>query len=204
MGCPLFLYLYFVPVKPYNRCIMWTYLQLLGLFLLILFIAYIAVIYYGKKQPDNKDKMMNAFLWGALIFYFCFLFSLTFGVGRRTPEFILFDAEKIQARLKFGCNLMPFKTIKSLFRYNYSLDYILVNLVGNIAALMPLGVLFPMRFSSAKKCFNFTLMVVGVVVFIEVVQFVFNVGALDIDDLILNVLGAELIFVIYKIFTKKA
>ena len=69
---------------------------------------------------------------------------------------------------------------------------------------MPLGVLLPMRFSSAKKWLPFTLMTIAVVVFIEVVQFIFNVGALDIDDLILNVLGAELIFVIYKIFTKKA
>lgn len=163
-----------------------------------------AVIFYGKRQPEGKDKMMNAFLWGALIFYFCFLFSLTFGVGRRTPEFILFDEEMLQSRLKFGCNLVPFKTIKSLFKYNFSIDYILVNLIGNVAALMPLGLLLPMRFSSAKKWFPFTLMTIAVVVFIEVVQFVFNVGALDIDDLILNVLGAELIFVIYKIFTKKA
>lgn len=45
-------------------------------------------------------------------------------------------------------------------------------------------------------------MVTGVVIFIETVQFFFGVGKLDIDDLILNVGGAVIVFWLFRVITK--
>ena len=174
------------------------YAKLLAIFILSIVALFIAVRGYINKNPEKRNLAMKVFLWIVLVYYFIFLFILTFGFGRNTPVLVFSSKELFIERLKTGCNMIPFKTITSLFQNDYSKGFITVNLIGNLGALMPLGLLFPLLFPKAKKSLTFTLMTTLVVIFIELVQFIFCVGAFDIDDLILNVSGALIVYGVFK------
>ena len=179
----------------------YNYAILLGLFLLIVGFSYIAVRVYGKKNPLNKDHAIKIYFRVILAFYFFFLFSLTFNINRETAE-IAFDRDTLLTRLYKDSNLVPFRTIRSICQNDFLSSFAIINIVGNIGALMPLGVLLPLVFPKARKLLPFILMVTGVVLFIEIVQLIFGVGKLDIDDLILNVAGAVIAFGLFRIITK--
>ena len=85
--------------------------------------------------------------------------------------------------------------------------FCLKNLLGNIALFLPLGILLPLvsdRSGSLKRVllFGFCLSLS-----IETIQFVLrfvgNDRAVDIDDVLLNTLGACLGFVIYRLVIRK-
>ncbi len=94
-------------------------------------------------------------------------------------------------------NFTPFKTIKMYIDYAYKLNSV-ENLAGNVLVFVPFGFLFPM---AAREGDRFFVMLINVFVFvlgIEVFQLFSAFGAFDVDDLLLNCLGAILGFGIYK------
>ena len=103
-------------------------------------------------------------------------------------------------------NLVPFGYSFKCFRW--TLDphsglrtFCVLNLIGNVALFLPLGFLLPV---SDRGCSFKRLLLVAVCfsLSIEAIQFVFlflgNARAVDIDDVILNTLGACLGFALYK------
>ena len=64
---------------------------------------------------------------------------------------------------------------------------------------MPYGIFLPLIFKKMKKYYKFLITMIFIVVVIELLQFITMSGACDIDDLILNVLGASIIYFIAKI-----
>ena len=174
------------------------YAKLLGFFILFVGLLFVVLSIYTNKNPDKKRRAMKGYLWIVLVCYFIFLFVLTFGIGRSTPVWVFSSKECFINRLKTGFNIIPFKNIISLFQNDYTKGYFIVNLIGNLGALMPLGLLFPLLFPNARKPLTFTLMTTLVVLFIELVQFIFCVGAFDIDDLILNVSGALIVYGVFN------
>lgn len=102
-------------------------------------------------------------------------------------------------------NFIPFKTIIPYLGGKPSVFIAIENLLGNIFAFIPLGFLLPLLFKRCNKIKNTFLISVGISLFIEVIQLIFYLGACDIDDLILNILGSLLGFGIYYLiiyFTK--
>ncbi len=101
-------------------------------------------------------------------------------------------------------NLIPFKTILNLiinFKY-FELEVWVYNLFGNIAAFIPLGILLPVVLGMKRKL---TATVVFSMVFLlsaEAAQLIFRVGVFDIDDIILNMAGVILGYVIYKLIVR--
>lgn len=82
-------------------------------------------------------------------------------------------------------NLEPFATIKIQLRY-LSEGWARFNLIGNTIPFIPFGFLLPM--SCRKKCSLGKVLLVGLlfVLLAETVQFYANLGAFDVDDIILN------------------
>jgi len=81
--------------------------------------------------------------------------------------------------------------------------FCVINTVGNVVLFLPLGVLLPLvssRFRLLKRVLVFACCLS---LSIEVIQFVLrffgNARAVDIDDVILNTLGACLGFAVYKV-----
>ena len=111
------------------------------------------------------------------------------------------------ARLCDHINLIPGATI-----YEYSIDMLIpsakiksmiasINLIGNLALFLPMGFLLPCISTKFKSFIKITLWVTVIVALVELTQLVTLLGMCDIDDLILNVLGAQIGYLIYKIFS---
>ena len=109
-----------------------------------------------------------------LVLYLLVLFALTMAPTRRLPIQMV--------------NLIPFKTIMAgIQRGGLLLN---VNVLGNIVAFVPLGVLLPAlsrRLSAPAAVLCASAFVSGS---IEVLQWLFARRVADIDDVILNVVGA--------------
>lgn len=95
-------------------------------------------------------------------------------------------------------NFMPFKTIKMYIDYAYKLNSV-ENLAGNVLVFVPFGFLFPMAAAEGKRFFVMLLNAFVFVLGIEVFQLFSAFGAFDVDDILLNCLGASAGFGVYSI-----
>lgn len=96
-------------------------------------------------------------------------------------------------------NFIPFKTIVFYLKGDYvNLSIAVNNLVGNLILLLPLGLLLPFMFKRCQKLSSVVAIAFITSLIIEVIQFVLQIGMADIDDVILNSLGAILGYIFYK------
>jgi glycopeptide antibiotics resistance protein len=89
-------------------------------------------------------------------------------------------------------NIIPLRTIIEYSTSGYNAIAITTNLLGNIAAFMPMGFLLPIVFSKLNRIRKVIYVSFISALLIELMQYILRVGASDIDDVILNVLGAVL------------
>jgi glycopeptide antibiotics resistance protein len=103
---------------------------------------------------------------------------------------LLFDYEKI---LPFWLNLKPF-----VYLFDYpTMKEALLNLIGNTAMFVPLGIVWPAVFRKLDSHRKVIAAGVGVSLTIEILQLPFFDRATDIDDLILNSAGFLMGYGIY-------
>lgn len=103
---------------------------------------------------------------------------------------------------RFQMNLVPFRTIteyiKAIVDDSMNLDIPVTNLFGNLLMFFPWGMYLPLfwkRFKQWKRYLAVTLITLLVT---EAVQLFMRLGSFDIDDLILNLAGAMLGFLMWK------
>ena len=125
-------------------------------------------------------------LYLALLAYFMF-FSEEFG---RT------DADR-----EYAYNLVLFREISRYFLYYDRLGFTLfmINIVGNVAAFMPFGFILPVISRRSRRWYNTVMFGFLFSLTLETLQLVFRVGSFDVDDMVLNTLGASLGFVSYRV-----
>lgn len=98
-------------------------------------------------------------------------------------------------------NFIPFMTIAPYLLGEQGLVIVGVNLLGNIALLVPLGLLAPLIFRSiTARQASMLALVTGLI--IEMLQVILQLGIFDVDDIILNALGVMTGYGIYTIFSK--
>ena len=99
----------------------------------------------------------------------------------------------------YAVYLVPFSTILSYIRHavdgTLPLRTVLYNMAGNVLLLLPTGLLLPSIWPAFRKFWKCLLVCAAISTGIEVIQFLFTVTGLisrttDIDDVILNSLGA--------------
>ena len=74
-------------------------------------------------------------------------------------------------------------------------------LLLNLAAFIPMG-FFTCLFTKGKNKYKHTYLVLVIPVLIEVLQYIFSTGALDINDIILNVISGIMGVIAYAVFSK--
>ncbi|MDQ1145937.1 glycopeptide antibiotics resistance protein [Bacillus sp. SORGH_AS 510] len=96
-------------------------------------------------------------------------------------------------------NLEPFTTIS--FYLSGKVDGLIsfYNLAANIGLFLPYGILLRIKHASIARVLIAPIISITV---IELLQFFTHRGSMDIDDLILNVLGIYLGCILYPIFKK--
>lgn len=111
--------------------------------------------------------------------------------------------------LRMKVNLKPFSTIRNylnvLLHYPESSEYgkCFIELLGNVLMFIPAGWLLPRIFPHMRKFFLFLLTCVLSIFFVEALQLLTLLGWFDIDDVILNLSGMLIGFIIYAITSKK-
>lgn len=111
-------------------------------------------------------------------------------------------------RLQSNINLTPLYTIKLYLRIlresnsNALLRHALINLVGNVVMFIPLGIFMPGIFLKKPGFFSTIFTVAAMIIAVELVQLVTLLGSCDVDDLILNLLGAAIGYFLWKFYKK--
>jgi glycopeptide antibiotics resistance protein len=154
------------------------------------------------KPRKEKYKL---YLW-LLFFAYCiiafWLLFLQVGATERASYFTsrkvhyipfesTFHSVKLAVTNKFG------PPHKLHFRY-----ITIRNIVGNILLFLPWGFLAPILFYKTRRFKNVVVSAVLISLFVETTQFIFVVGVADIDDVILNTLGAMVGFYLLYFFEK--
>ena len=96
-----------------------------------------------------------------------------------------------------GDNFIPFKEI---FRYEFGSSYFIKNIVGNVIMFMPYG--FYLGYFASQKNTKLTIFLLFLAsISIEVTQLLIG-RVFDVDDVILNVFGGIIGYIIYRFFDK--
>ncbi|MWV43316.1 VanZ family protein [Paenibacillus sp. HJL G12] len=141
----------------------------------------------------NNYRILKWLAWIIFLGYSACLFYWMFrGFGRTTRE-------------GFSYNLMPLTTIFSyIFNMNrHNIGTTIINLAGNIGVFMPFGVILPFIFEKLRRYSLFLACFTGSILILEFMQTVLRVGTGDIDDVILNDIGASAGFILYRFCVAK-
>lgn len=167
------------------------------LLFLLAFFFYLGTFLLSKYLKSNKP--MKIYLYAIFILYIITLIKLTLfdsDYGRVGLNFFDWSKENFEVYVRNN-NLIPFKTIiEDITRQD---RVAIINLLGNLIAFAPMGLFLPLLFKKQNKLKNFIFTNIAIILVIEVLQFLSLSGSFDIDDLILNLLGALLIYGLYKI-----
>lgn len=161
----------------------------LAITVLLLF-AWIVIGVVRRKQ----DSFFQLLLQSSFYVY-------VFSVLTLTGYFILFREvsahgwwDKMMFRVDHhkGVNFVPLWSIKMYGLLSYQV-------IGNFIMLLPLGIYLPLLYKNMQGFFKVLLTCMLFSASIELMQLVTNFRVTDVDDIILNTLGAGLGFIIYAV-----
>lgn len=134
----------------------------------------------------------------SLVVYIAILFILLFvrQRGNWWTDLSMFEYARMHL------NLIPFRTIggyvDAMINQTMNFNIPLENLLGNLFMFLPAGMYLPFfseKVDSIKKCM---LGMIPIFFVIELGQFLTKRGAFDIDDLILNMVGAVIGYLLFQ------
>ncbi|MFC9447259.1 VanZ family protein [Bacillus cereus] len=148
-----------------------------------------------KAMQSSTQKYVQWIGWGLFLPYsFVLLFKLLLGrpafyFGNLKYFFETGDWHAIHGGL---INLVPFRsTIRYLTEFDsYNLDIVLMNTLGNVIIFIPFGFLLPLLFKQINNVKMASKIFIKFILLIESLQLLTFTGVFDIDDIILNMLGA--------------
>ena len=164
---------------------------------------YLGGLLLSKYRKDNKPMKIN--LWIFFGLYLLLFITLTLFDpfwGRNGLTIVNWSKEMFDVYIHNSLNIIPFKTI---IEYIGAFDSLLntravmFNLLGNIVACMPFAFFLPLLFKKQNSFKRFLTTMIIIVLAIELLQFITLSGSCDIDDIILNVSGALIMYAILKI-----
>ena len=141
-----------------------------------------------------KRRKSNRAFWAFMLFvYSLVMLWLLFGRENGWEEGLPY-----REQIRSNINLTPFLTIKN---YYYTLigsssgemvRHCFINLAGNVLLFIPAGYLLPRLWRRQRKFFLFLFTCAGLILLVEAVQLVTLLGSFDVDDVILNLSGMTL------------
>lgn len=144
---------------------------------------------------DNRAKKRKRIYTIVFIVYLCLLIYFLFFsdmLGRKET----YD--------DYRYNIEPFKEIKRFWNSALDKNYTLfiVNIIGNMLLFIPFGYLFTVvmedrRVRPGMSFVDTFLAALLTILLVETCQLITKVGVFDIDDIILNTIGAVVGYMIY-------
>ena len=164
---------------------------------MVLITFYLGTILLEKsKYIKFNVRKSNLYLQISLylfILIFMMLFDTSFGRGHGE---ITFD---YASYIIHSVNIIPFHTITGyLTTYNVPTKSIIINLIGNLLAFAPLALFIPLANKNNDNLKSVTIKTAMLIITLEFTQFITMCGIIDIDDLILNLLGVILAYILIR------
>lgn len=170
-----------------------SYLQMI-IAISLIWVIIRAVCLVRAKRFDWKRELQLLLVYICIVVVVRFTFC-PFGKIDGKIQPLLFDTEKI---FPLWVNFKPF-----IYLFDYpTMGEVLLNLIGNTAMFVPLGIVWPAVFKKLDTHLKVIAAGFGVSLAIEVLQLPFFDRASDIDDLILNTLGFLMGYGIYLLAEK--
>lgn len=173
-------------------------LNRLKIIFIIIVLMYIGALFL--KQIKTLPRI-NMWIWFSL--YIIMLLNLTLFdqyFGRQSMNFISYNSISLKDYLNSNFNIIPFATINNyilaLKNNNLSNLNFIYNIFGNLLAFAPLALFLPRLFKSMDKWYKFFIITSVFIILIETMQMITMSGSFDIDDYILNILGAIITYII--------
>lgn len=119
--------------------------------------------------------------------------------------YFLFLAEeygrKSFAQREYRYNLVLFQEIRRFWVYRSRVGYLaaFLNLAGNVIGFLPFGFILPVIGKRMRNGVLVTICGFCLSLFVESIQLICKVGCFDVDDLLLNTLGAVLGYLLFVI-----
>ena len=147
---------------------------------------------------DRRSGMIGRWLLRLLWLAYClWMLWLLFGQRLGTQIYELQLADRV--------NLVPFATIGMYFQMIADqtdaalVRHALINLAGNVAMFIPLGIFLPCFFRRLRGFFKTTSTALGLILLIELLQYGTVLGTCDVDDLILNMVGVWMGYAFWRL-----
>ncbi|MBU8917657.1 VanZ family protein [Bacillus sp. FJAT-29953] len=161
-------------LHPVVLVVVWVYVNLLGYFL----------VYYIRKESIQLPRYIIRI---ALAIYSVGLLVLLFF----RPSYQEYNQ----------INYIPLKTITSFFVGHGNFLVAFYNLTANVLQFLPFGVTALMLYNDLSKSRLFLISTV-VILLIETAQYFSKRGSMDIDDLLLNLVGVGFGYFVYPVIQK--
>ena len=153
-----------------------------------------AICSVKARRFDWKRELQLLLVYVCIVVVVRFTFC-PFGKVNGQIQPLLFDAERV---FPLWVNFKPF-----IYLFDYpTLKEALLNLIGNTAMFIPLGIVWPGVFKKLNTHWKVITAGFGVSLTIEILQLPFFNRATDIDDLILNTLGFLMGYGIYLLIKR--
>lgn len=106
-----------------------------------------------------------------------------------------------EAQQVYRYNLVPLVEIRRFWIYRKQLGTFAVfsNIFGNVIGFLPFGFILPVIFRRMNSGFLICISGFLLSLTVEVIQLITKVGCFDVDDMILNTLGAVFGYVLFRI-----
>jgi len=210
----------------YVEVISHQYLEASALFILcaieiLFFLLGAGLLHSASDSYERKVRIVKVSAWILFFIYLAFLVFLLFfysQYGRAHSDWL--NYHQFLSQYSYDrMNLIPFQTISAYLSdiFNPTTDLTnlspevsdivkgqirqaaLLNICGNIAAFAPMGAFLPTLFKKQRKFWVFFVTILCTLVLVETAQLLLGAGFCDIDDIILNALGAVLVFMIMRL-----
>ncbi len=197
----IILYLYIIfNYKIHNN----PFIKLILLFIIVI-LTYFGgyfLIKYNKKYKYISSKV-NLVIWFVLYVILIITFTLLDSYFLRRGSIIIsWNKILFLDYINYVMNLIPFKMILEFIigfiKGKVSFKIFCYNIFGNLFAFMPFAFFLPKLFKKEDNTKVFLITIFIIVSIIEIIQFVTLSGTFDIDDYILNIGGAYIMFKILK------
>ena len=177
-SCLLYMYLMF-GIDIYNN----AHKELGYVYIIILTCIVLLIYSFSLAKKEERKRIIIIYV----VLFFLVISGFVFA-NFRTNQYV-------QKRIiTYDFNLIPFKSIFELMNNELGIKFGIYNIIGNLLMLTPLSILLPLISDKFKKRSYFFLSILFISISIELLQFAFNLGAFDIDDVFLNCLGPILLY----------
>ena len=156
----------------------------------------------GVDKMNNKDRIRVAVILTFVTYCIILLKVIVFKYPRPMIREILasWNLDLVYRNFR-SANFLPFRTIiPDLMTFN---SYNLKVAMYNIIAFMPMGFFLPIITNRVKNIAFTIIIATAISLIIESIQLITVLGSFDVDDILLNAIGAIFGFIFYLIFIKK-